>query len=384
MQNSVGFLLRQCVKMGFQHVLLPFVYNLYRRRPVREGSVILADAHHDGLPFSMAALRRELYEYPEMEVREMFHDQERHGGFSNLVFMLEFMREYATTQTVVLCDNFLPVSACRKRKETKVIQLWHACGAFKKFGNDSSQDIPSFYRGSVTKNWNMVCVSSPRCVEPFAGAFGLDARRIRPVGVSRTDEYFSDEFRRMCRSRFLAGNPRAIGKKVVLWAPTFRGNAAYAGVEGAEGIRKAEKLLGEAFYFVCKLHPHSEKHLHMDTCSMRTEELLAAADVLVTDYSSVLFDAMACRLPIVLYAPDVEEYKDSRGFYLKYESIPAAFAADGGSLARVLADPDTYKEVGSPRYEAFYNAYMSGCDGKATKRILRQICSWQGKKQIPD
>ena len=89
---------------------------------------------------------------------------------------------------------------------------------------------------------------------------------------------------------------------------------------------------------------------------MRTEELLAAADVLVTDYSSVLFDAMACRLPIVLYAPDVEEYKDSRGFYLKYESIPAAFAADGGSLARVLADPDTYKEVGSPRYEAFYNA----------------------------
>ena len=108
------------------------------------------------------------------------------------------------------------------------------------------------------------------------------------------------------------------------------------------------------------------------------DPLLAVADVLVTDYSSILFDAMACRLPIVLYAPDMEEYKDSRGFYLEYESIPAAFAADGDSLARVLADPVVYEEVGSPRYEAFYDAYMSACDGKATKRIMRQICRWKG------
>ena len=179
----------------------------------------------------------------------------------------------------------------------------------------------------------------------------------------------------------MAGNPGAIGKKVVLWAPTFRGNAAFAGVEGADGIRQAQEQLGDGYYFVYKLHPHSEKHLQMDTCSMGTEEILAAADVLVTDYSSILFDAMACHLPLVLYAPDIEEYRDGRGFYLQYESIPAPFAADGESLARVLADPATYKIPDSRRYQAFYDAHMSGCDGKATKRILRQMYHWSQKTQ---
>ena len=70
--------------------------------------------------------------------------------------MFEFMKLYAVSQTVVICDNFLPVASCRKRKGTKVIQLWHAGGALKKFGYDTADDIPAYYKGNVMANLPLV------------------------------------------------------------------------------------------------------------------------------------------------------------------------------------------------------------------------------------
>jgi len=392
--SNCKFVTKQYVKMFFQHVLLPAVYTAGRRKPIKEGYVILADAHHDSLPFSMSALRRELYEHPELDVREMFHDNSSHSALENMSFMISFMREYAQAQIIVLCDDFLPAASCRKRRGTKIIQLWHACGAFKKFGKDSDEDIPSFYRGSVTSNWNMVTVSSAACVKPFAGAMGLPVKRVRPVGVSRTDEYYSSEFNMMCRRRFFAGNSRAAGKKIVLWAPTFRGNASEASVEGLPEIRKAMELLGDDYYFIIKLHPHSQKNfdpayfgtdagkLNVTTdCSMPTEELLAAADILVTDYSSIIFDAMIYRLPIVLFATDLAKYAGGRGFYLNYDSIPAVKASDPQGLADAIRSPKTADVTVNRMYRAFFNIYMSGCDGHATERVVKQMLSWSGQAQ---
>ena len=381
MKTDPKFIVKQYVKMFCQHVLLPAVYNVYRLKPVKKGYVIMADAHHESLPFSMSALRREFYEHPQFDVREMFHDNNRHGLVSNVLFMLDFMREYAQAQTVILCDDFLPAAACSKRRGTKVIQLWHACGAFKKFGRDSREDIPSFYRGSVTKNWNMVTVSSSVCVRPFAHALGLPTRRIRPIGVSRTDEYFDRDFNDMCRRRFYAGNPGAAGKKVILWAPTFRGNASRADVEGLQVIQQLMKELEDQYYFVIKLHPHSEAHLHASTTTMPTEELLASADLVITDYSSVLFDAMAYDLPVILYAPDLDTYLDGRGFYLNFDSIPAVRAENKEELREAIKSPRTLALTESRRYRAFYDFYMAGCDGQASARVMHQIIKWSN---LPD
>lgn len=73
--------------------------------------------------------------------------------------MLRFMELYSRARCVFICDNFLPVASCRKRKETIVVQLWHAAGALKKFGYDSADDIPGWYPGNVFKNYDLVTVS---------------------------------------------------------------------------------------------------------------------------------------------------------------------------------------------------------------------------------
>lgn len=125
------FRAKQIIKMLFQQVILPIIYNIYAVRPVIPNTVILADAHHDEIPFSMLAVKDELMQHPELQVTELYWNNSSCSVLGIFRNMARFMKEYATAETVIICDNFLPAASCRKRKETRVIQLWHACGAFK-------------------------------------------------------------------------------------------------------------------------------------------------------------------------------------------------------------------------------------------------------------
>lgn len=218
------FWLKQIIKMLFQQLILPAVYNVHAMKPVIPGTVILADAHHSEIPFSMLAIREELLTHPELQITEMYWNNNSDSPLKVFQNMTSFMKKYASAETVIICDNFLPAASCKKRSETQVIQLWHACGAFKKFGYDTDADIPSYYIGNVMANCNIATVSSEICVKPFASAMKLPEDRILPVGVSRTDMYFNNSFNQHCREQFFRQHPEAQDKKIVLWAPTFRGN----------------------------------------------------------------------------------------------------------------------------------------------------------------
>ena len=185
------FGIKQIIKMLFQQLILPVVYNACTAKPVIPGTVILADAHHDEIPFSMLAIKEELSRHPELQVTEMYWNNNESSPVKIFRNMLSFMKKYATTETVIICDNFLPAASCKKRSETQVIQLWHACGAFKKFGYDTEEDIPSYYVGNVMANCSLVTVSSDICIKPFASAMKLPETSVLPVGVSRTDMYFN-------------------------------------------------------------------------------------------------------------------------------------------------------------------------------------------------
>ena len=101
---------------------------------------------------------------------------------------------------------------------------------------------------------------------------------------------------------------------------------------------------------------------------------MAAADVLVTDYSSVLFDFMAYKKPVVLFAPDGAAYASGRGFYLDYASIPAFHAKTADALMEALECACAGRmAVSETEYDAFYNKYMAQCDGHATERIIQEV-----------
>ena len=148
-----------------------------------------------------------------------------------------------------------------------------------------------------------------------------------------------------------------------------------ADIQGKSGkeIQRISERLKATHYFIIKLHPHTQVHLAGSNCEILTEELLPAADVLITDYSSILFDAMIYKLPIVLFVPDLEEYVDNRGFYLDYREIPGIRARNERELIEIFTDPSMLDASVNEAYMAFYRKYMAACDGHATERIIRYI-----------
>lgn len=363
-------IVKLCCTMLAQHVILPAVYAVYRQKKVRANLVVFADAHNKQLPFSMTCLY-EAVRCREYEIALCCDDYAALGIAARLLRAVRFMKLYAQARYVFICDGFLPAASCDKRKETMLVQLWHGGGMLKKFGYDAD-DIPDMFRGHVYKNCDVVTVSSEVCVEAFAGAMRLPRSCVRATGTSRTDVYFDADYIEGCREEFRQKHPEAADKKIVVWAPTFRGSSfAPACSTDFErvlaGIKKLEEEKDVAVFRIG--HPHQEKTIRLTNCKMPSERLLPLADVLITDYSSILFDYLLFEKPLVLFAPDLPHYEETRGFYLEYRSLPGTLVEDAQEL--VTAVRRALSGLGG-RPQALREArmqYMKWCDGKATQRI---------------
>lgn len=361
--------IREYIKTILQRLVLPAVYRLSKKKQINRGEVLLADAHHDELPYSMWELERALRAQTDFTVRTLCRDYQKGSFLSVARSSLQFMRAYANAEYVVICDNHLPVASCRKRAQTKVIQLWHSGGALKRFGYDSPSNISSDYHGgNVYANYDLVTVSAPYAVEPFVRAMQTDRAHVQVTGISRTDWFYDEERKREIRERFYKLCPEAAGKTVILWAPTFRGSAADPKLAGAEQILRLQETLGADCELLIKLHPHDKKRLQAKDIPMLTEELLAVTDILISDYSSVIYDYAYFGKPLILFTPDYEQYCRECGFYEDYESIPAFRAKTGEEL--YAAVQDARKASCAPAQQAFWERTMSVCDGHATERIL--------------
>lgn len=374
--KKAGFFIKQLIKMFSQAVLLPLCYNIYRHKETDKSLVIFADAHHHEMPYSMKLLSEKFIENG-YNVAEMFSDYGHDGAFTTLKNMLSFEKLYAKAGYVVICDYFLPVSAARKKPETVVVQLWHACGIFKRFAYEAEDDIPSYYKGRVIKNYDLVTVSSPACVPVYSRAMQLPDGIVRPLGVSRTDIYFDEDYIAKCKEKLYRLYPDARGKKLAVWAPTFRGNAALPYLEGKEDVLKLRGLLGEDWYLLIRLHPHF--HDKEISCEIPTEELLPLTDLLISDYSTVIFEYSLFEKPLVLFAPDYDTYGSRRGFYIDYKTLPGRIVTNKDELAAAVKEE--YKNFDREKMRRFKREYMSGCDGQATRRIYDTIME-ESKKHI--
>ena len=360
--------IRQVIKMAAQNIVLPLVYRSAGGSQVDRDLVVFADAHHDSRPENMELLRQQLEK--DFKIRECYLDTGKAGAGTTFRFMRDFMKLYAKAGTVVICDNFLPVASCKKKQQTRVVQLWHACGALKKFGYDTEDDIPANYRGNVFQNIDLVTVSSEACIEPFASAMKRRKDQVQALGVSRSDRFLDDAWNERCRRQFYEAYPQAKGKKVVLWAPTFRGSAGDP-LLGDFDLDSLQKELGEDYLVLARLHPHMEKKFGTGNCSIPTDELFPVTDVLIADYSSLIYEYLLYGKALVKYTPDYDTYTAKRGFYHPYEEIPGSWVRRQDELAQAVREADT--PANAEKQKAFLNKFMSACDGHATERIAEWI-----------
>lgn len=374
--------IRQHIKMFLQHIVLPAAYWLgcFIYRDIDENLVVFADAHHTKLPFSMHRMHQAV-EKQGFTIKCHLHDYSNEGNLKSLLHSLSFMFLYARAHYIFICDNFLPAASCQKRKETVLTQLWHSCGLLKKMGYDTAEDVPSYYNGNVYANYDLVTVSAPACIPCLTSGMRQPEGIVNALGVSRTDVYFDSEWLEKCHNSFYEQYPSAAGKKIVLWAPTFRGNAAAPELVGQEAISQLQESLGPDWFVIQKLHPHLEEKAKrtdgniVSNCLIPSECLLPITDLLITDYSSILFDYLLLDKPFVLFAPDLEEYEKKRGFYVDYASLTPHIAFTADQLTAEVQNAWINWKTGTDHehLNKCRTYHDSACDGHSTERILNYL-----------
>ncbi len=367
----------------------PSVYRCAARKPIDEKKVLLV-ANRTSLTDNLAAIK------PELENRGMYCVEllapagagSISGRIAEFRRNIEFQREYATSKLVFVEDAFLPLFANHPREGTRVIQLWHACGAFKKWGYSTADlkwgaDRKSLERYPIHNTYTDVTVSASGVVKYYAEAFNCSQDIIKPLGVPRTDVYFDPSFVASARDEILKIHPEIGQRKIILYAPTFRGNSILKSYMDLRlDIERMSEALSDEFVLLYKLHPQTAKRFTLDeeerrkysnfvfdiSSDVRIDTAMCAADMLISDYSSVIFEYSLLVRPMIFFAYDLEEYDRDRSFYNKYEDfVPGEIVRDTeGIINAVKAAQNSFD---GQRVESFKEEFMNACDGHSTERI---------------
>ncbi|MDR2647433.1 MAG: CDP-glycerol glycerophosphotransferase family protein [Oscillospiraceae bacterium] len=282
---------------------------------------------------------------------------------------------FATASAVLLNDNFMPLGSLRFSKKTKIVQIWHAEGALKRFG--LSLDLPQAVRECVRKagaKYDAVVCSSPRVAPFYAEAFGVPLSVVLPLGAPRLDVLCHGFSKQKAREAFELQFPQTKNKRIILYAPTLRDNPK-ADAALLENFRfdQFQARFGANTILLVRVHPRSAAKIPSEThgvidCAKYSDtiKLLAACDALITDYSSICLDAAVLDVPVFLYCFDLDAYKTERDFYVDFSvSAPCEITVRFADLLDELAKPD----VNQSKRAAFAAYHIGTLDGGASKRI---------------
>ena len=367
----------------FFYIVWPLAFKLFSLKPIDEKLVLFAfSKNYTKMPDNLTGL----YNYLKDKGYNCKIMQAPQSAVKRILFDIMFQKDYARCKCVFVTDNFDPLYAHKPNKGTKVIQLWHACGAFKKWGystldlawGGSREDMLRF---PMHNTYTDVFVSAEEVIPCYAEAFGCDENIIKAFGTPRTDVFFDKAFVNGCRDEVMKKFPAIGNRKIILYAPTFRGNSPEESYNDQPlDFSLLKSTLGKDYALVLKLHPFTAKKYKLtqqqkdefgdfvfdgsDCISIETA--LCAADFLVADYSSLIFEYALLDKPMIFYAYDLEKYKRDRSFYFEYESfVPGRIVTTNEEIVASILSGSCQQE----KIAGFKEKYMSACDGKCIERI---------------
>lgn len=318
--------------------IYPCCYAMFSKKKINRNKVVFVENHQDYLTDNFTLIFKQL-EKEGYDLHVHYLKVASSGWKEIIIRSLKLLKDMGDAQTVFLNESNSLFGAFTLRKETKLIQLWHACGAFKKWGFSVSdktfgEDEKNLRRYSGHRNYTLVPVSGKEVCCAYEEAFGLKGDIVKPLGVSRTDVFFDETFQEKANRKLGEVIPNLNNRKVILYAPTFRGAIKDAVSPVIQDIESFYNRLHEDYIILVKQHPFVKKDYQVEEkytsfCreikqEMTMEELIAVADICITDYSSVVFEFSLKQKPVLFFAYDLEDYYDERGFYYPYESFVRA------------------------------------------------------------
>lgn len=376
--------LRRIRKHYRYKVYFPKAYSSYCTEPVQENKVLFLEMRFTKLSNSFELIYKALEESGEYDLKCSYVQFNFIRGREFTQRVNEMLKELTTAKYVFVDDASLILSSIPLRKETVAINLWHACGAFKKFGRSTAELKFGSSAATLDKypnygNLTHVTVSSPEVIWAYEEAMHLPKGIVKATGVSRTDQFYDKEFVESRKQKLYEIMPEAKDKKVILYAPTFRGHVATASSPDRIDFERFCRELGNEYVIVCKHHPFVKnppiipeelQHFARDlTKYLSIEDLLCCADICISDYSSLVFEYSLFEKPMIFYAYDYDNYCDWRGFYYDYsEFTPGPVVQTEDELLNSIKNIDT--QFDKQKVIDFKEKFMGSCDGHATERII--------------
>lgn len=302
----------------------------------------------------------------------------------------------AEAKLIILEDFYPQLHALELNEKTKVIQLWHACGAFKTFGFSRLHKPGGPEEESRNhRNYDRVFVSGEKMIPYYSEAFAIPEKKVLPLGIPRTDIFFDEEYKKKVQMEFFQKFPLLQNKKIILFAPTFRGlgnkDAFYP--SEAFSVEEFMKEMEEDVILIIKQHPfvknsilissdYKDRVFDFSALPITINDLFFITNLLVTDYSSSIFEAALLDLPMLFYVFDEEAYKKERDFYGDFDSfIPGNKAKTMKELIALVKN--VLEGQGESYYDltSFKETYLSALDGSSTERIVDYILYFIGEEK---
>ena len=272
-------------------------------------------------------------------------------------------------------DNYV------KRDGQIEIQTMHGT-PLKTLGLDVPGDFPTEQSQEkyIAKNmrWNYLIVQGKFMEEKAYSCFRFD-KEILKTGYPRTDILFNNSPEKIEKIKKDLGLP--LDKKIILYTPTWRVKNKF---DMQLDLKKMREQLGDEYVILVRLHhfcssgyaiPADNKFIFDFNSYSCVEELYVISDLLITDYSSVMFDYALLNKPMLFFTYDLEEYsKNLRGLYIDFEAeAPGPLLFDTDEIIDAVLNIDKVSENCRDRIENFKNRYLTYENGNSCEEIFNKV-----------
>ena len=363
--------------------LLNIYYKKYWKMPVKMNRVTFISGRRSELSGNEKFVYDKLKNIKGIDFQFLMFSSAK--GHYNIENIKRFFELYTTSRVVIVDDYFRMLNIVPKKNDVKLFQLWHACGAFKTFGfTRIGKDGGPRQWAKNHRMYDYAVVSSKNIAKHYAEGFGIPDSCILPSGVPRTDIFCDSGYKEKTRAAFFEKYPQLKNKKIILFAPTFRGKGQMSAYYPTDKFNPNEicSALGDEYAIIIKLHPFCKKKYRIEekykdriidlSNADELNDLLFVTDLLITDYSSVVFEASLLDIPMLFYAFDLDEYIENRDFYYDFkEFIPGKTVFLQDKLIKAVQSNDFESE----KVEKFKHKFFDDIDGQSSQRVANKIIS---------
>jgi len=338
---------RDCIKVAVERQLIQIgvvganaLYRILKLLPVQQ-KVTFLTWNSDVTPPDFQVLIDKLKFLPNSPTIVTLCRELRGGMFERFIYVFHMIHqayEMATSKVIVL-DAYCPMaSILHHRSELGIVQIWHALGAFKKFGwsiVDKSEgwsaqsNIPSRTLSRLLRmhaGYTDAIVSYSGAIPHFAEAFRCDLSILHVAWLPRVEMLRNKKKMTDLRQRILNAHPELRGRRIALYAPTIRRPI----LNKPSVSSLVQTIHANDWALIVKPHPlRGEKprpifpDLTIPVPDYSAMELLAVADAVITDYSAIVYEAYLREIPVYFFADDLDTYEETRGFYTHPNQFPS-------------------------------------------------------------